>query len=232
MHHGGMRVLVVEDEPKIASFVRDGLEENDISVDLCQDGDTGYEHASSKPYDAIVLDIMLPGRDGLSILRSLREQKNEVPVILLTARAELSERLEGLNLGADDYLTKPFFVEELVARIRAIARRASGENLNALEHGPLTVDLLTRQLHVVGKEIELTTREFNLLAFFLRSPGRVLTRTQILEQVWGYHFDPGTNIVDVYVRRLRQKITPNGEPRLFEAVRGVGYRLLEINDGE
>ncbi|NQU47921.1 MAG: response regulator transcription factor [Planctomycetes bacterium] len=227
-----MRVLVVEDEPKIASFVRDGLEENDISVDLCQDGDTGYELASNKPYDAIVLDIMLPGRDGLSILRSLREQKNEVPVILLTARAELSERLEGLNLGADDYLTKPFFVEELVARIRAIARRASGENLNALEHGPLTVDLLTRQLHVVGKEIELTTREFNLLAFFLRSPGRVLTRTQILEQVWGYHFDPGTNIVDVYVRRLRQKITPNGELRLFEAVRGVGYRLLEINDGE
>jgi two-component system, OmpR family, response regulator len=227
-----MRVLVVEDEPKIASFVRDGLEKNAISVDLCQDGDSGYEYASSKPYDAIVLDIMLPGRDGLSILRSLREQKNEVPVILLTARAELSERLEGLNLGADDYLTKPFFVEELVARIRAIARRASGENLNALEHGPLSVDLLTRQLLVEGKEIELTTREFNLLAFFLRSPGRVLTRTQILEQVWGYHFDPGTNIVDVYVRRLRQKITPNGEPRLFEAVRGVGYRLLEIEDGK
>jgi len=227
-----MRVLVVEDEPKIASFVRDGLEKNAISVDLCQDGDSGHEYASSKPYDAIVLDIMLPGRDGLSILRSLREQKNEVPVILLTARAELSERLEGLNLGADDYLTKPFFVEELVARIRAIARRASGENLNALEHGPLSVDLLTRQLLVEGKEIELTTREFNLLAFFLRSPGRVLTRTQILEQVWGYHFDPGTNIVDVYVRRLRQKITPNGEPRLFEAVRGVGYRLLEIEDGK
>ena len=221
-----MRVLVVEDEPKIASFVRDGLEKNAISVDLCQDGDSGYEYASSKPYDAIVLDIMLPGRDGLSILRSLREQKNEVPVILLTARAELSERLEGLNLGADDYLTKPFFVEELVARIRAIARRASGENLNALEHGPLSVDLLTRQLLVEGKEIELTTREFNLLAFFLRSPGRVLTRTQILEQVWGYHFDPGTNIVDVYVRRLRQKIAFE-KVQWIDAVRGVGYRFIE-----
>ena len=221
-----MRVLVVEDEPKIASFVRDGLEKNAISVDLCQDGDSGYDYASSKPYDAIVLDIMLPGRDGLSILRSLREQKNEVPVILLTARAELSERLEGLNLGADDYLTKPFFVEELVARIRAIARRASGENLNALEHGPLSVDLLTRQLLVEGKEIELTTREFNLLAFFLRSPGRVLTRTQILEQVWGYHFDPGTNIVDVYVRRLRQKIAFE-KVQWIDAVRGVGYRFIE-----
>jgi two-component system, OmpR family, response regulator len=221
-----MHVLVVEDEPKIASFVRDGLEQTGMTVDHCGDGDSGFEAATSHPYDAIVLDIMLPGRDGLSILRSLREQKNEVPVILLTARAELDERLEGLNLGADDYLTKPFFVEELVARIHAIARRIGNESPNSLQHGPLRMDLLSRQLTVGETDVELTSREFNLLAYFVRSAGRVLTRPQILEQVWGYHFDPGTNIVDVYVRRLRQKIAFE-KVQWIDAVRGVGYRFIE-----
>lgn len=224
-----MHVLVVEDEPKIASFVRDGLEQTGMTVDLCGDGESGYQAALQHPYDAIVLDIMLPGRDGLSILRSLREQKNEVPVILLTARAELDERLEGLNLGADDYLTKPFFVEELVARIHAISRRSGADNPNTLQHGPLRMDLLGRLLTVGENEVELTTREFNLLAYFVRSAGRVLTRTQILEQVWGYHFDPGTNIVDVYVRRLRQKIA-HEDVQWIEAVRGVGYRFVEWQD--
>ncbi len=226
-----MHVLVVEDEPKIASFVRDGLEQTGMTVDHCGDGDSGYEAAIKNPYDAIVLDIMLPGRDGLSILRSLREQKNEVPVILLTARAELDERLEGLNLGADDYLTKPFFVEELVARLHAIARRSGNEGPNSLQHGPLLMDLLGRTIRVGETEVELTTREFNLLAFFVRSAGRVLTRTQILEQVWGYHFDPGTNIVDVYVRRLRQKIA-HANIQWIEAVRGVGYRFIEWQDDD
>jgi two-component system, OmpR family, response regulator len=168
---------------------------------------------------------MLPGRDGLSILRNLRERKNTVPVILLTARSALNERLEGLNLGADDYLCKPFFVEELAARIQALVRRASGETLNLLQSGDLVIDLITREVRAGDRLIDLTVREFSLLELLLRSPDRVFTRTQILEHVWGYEFDPETNVVDVYIRRLRNKleILPGVPP--IETIRGVGYRL-------
>ncbi len=221
----GMKVLVVEDEKHIASFVRNGLEEEGFDVDVCHNGDEAYRQASRQPYDALVLDIMLPGRDGLSILRNLRDQKNTVPVLLLTARSELNERIEGLNLGADDYLTKPFFVEELVARLHAIIRRASGEKLSMLQADDLTVNLITREVRRSDRPIELTAREFNLLTYLMRSPGRVFTRTQILEHVWEYYFDPGTNLVDVYIQRLRKKLCEQGEARLIETVRGVGYRI-------
>ena len=220
-----MHVLVVEDQPKIASFVQKGLEEQGMVVDLCLDGAEGYELAKTGSYDALVLDIMLPGRDGLSILRNLREQKNQVPVLLLTARDSLNERVEGLNLGADDYLTKPFYVEELTARLHTIVRRSSGQSLNVLHVEDLKVDLIKREVTRGGDSIDLTAREFELLEYLMRSPGRVFTRIQICEHVWNYHFDPQTNLVDVYIKRLRKKLDQPYELKLIQTVRGVGYRL-------
>lgn len=220
-----MKVLVVEDEKKIAAFIRKGLEAQGFIVDVSHHGDEGFTAATTRPYDAIVLDIMLPGRDGLSILRNLRERRMAVPVILLTARGELNERLEGLNLGADDYLTKPFFIEELIARLHVVTRRASGASQSILAVGDLTVNLLTREVTRGGRKIELTAREFELLEHLARAPGRVLTRAQICERVWNYDFDPGTNLVEVYIQRLRKKVDGEGEPRLIETIRGVGYRM-------
>jgi DNA-binding response OmpR family regulator len=224
-----MNVLVIEDDRKISAFVRKGLREEGFAVSVCRDGDEGYSLARQGDFDVLVLDIMLPGRDGLSILRNLREQRNPVPVILVTARSALNERLEGLNLGADDYLAKPFFVEELVARIHAVTRRAKGDQLTQISAGDITLNLITREVQRGGGMVELTSREFNLLEMLMRSPGRVYTRTQILEHVWGYDFDPQTNVVDVCVRRLRNKIAlPDEAGSPIEAVRGVGYRFQKM----
>lgn len=220
-----MHILLVEDERKIATFVRRALEEQGFTVEYVADGDEAYTRAHGGQYDLIVLDIMIPGRDGLSILRSLRDERNSVPVILLTARGALDERLQGLNIGADDYVTKPFFIEELVARVHAVIRRASGESLSVLQGDDLSVNLITREVTRGGQPIELTVREFSLLEFLMRAPGRVLPRTQILEHVWGYDFDPCSNLVDVYVQRVRKKLSPHGEPQLIDTVRGVGYRF-------
>jgi two-component system OmpR family response regulator len=220
-----MKILLIEDEKKIASFIRKGLEAQGFVVDVSHDGNEGFTVATTRPYDAIVLDIMLPGRDGLSILRSLRERKMPVPVILLTARGELNERLEGLNLGADDYLTKPFFIEELIARLHVVTRRASGASQSILAIADLTINLLTREVSRGERKIELTAREFELLEHLARSPGRVLTRPQICERVWSYDFDPGTNLVEVYIQRLRKKLEVEGEEKLIETIRGVGYRM-------
>lgn len=220
-----MRILVVEDERKIAGFIRQGLEEHGFDVEVCGNGDDAYTLATTRPYDAVVLDIMLPGRDGLSILRGLRERKNTVPVILVTARTELNERVDGLNLGADDYLTKPFYIEELIARIHAVARRVKDDSPGLLQADDLSVDLLQRRVRRGTRDIELTAREFSLLERLLRMPGRVYTRTQLLEHVWGYDFDPETNLVDVNIRRLRKKIDGESETPLIETVRGVGYRI-------
>jgi len=215
----------VEDEKKIASLLRKGLEAQGFVVEMANNGDDGYAMATTRPYDAMVLDIMLPGRDGLSILRNLRERKISVPVLLLSARSELNERLEGLNLGADDYLPKPFHIEELIARLHAIARRASGAGQSILSVGDLKMNLLTREVVRSGKPITLTTREFSLLEHLMRSPGRVLTRVEICERVWDYNFDPGTNLVEVYVQRLRKKIDGDSPNKLIETIRGVGYRI-------
>jgi len=220
-----MKILLVEDEKKIAAFVRKGLEAAGFVVDVSHHGDEGYMLATTRPYDAVILDIMLPGRDGLSILRNLRERKMAVPVILLTARSELNERLEGLNLGADDYLTKPFFIEELVARLHVVTRRAAGTGQSLIRVADLTINLLTREVSRGGRTIELTAREFQLLEHLARTPGRVLSRAQICERVWSYDFDPGTNLVDVYIQRLRKKIDAGEEPKLIETIRGVGYRM-------
>lgn len=220
-----MKILLVEDDDKIRSFIIKGLKEQGFTVDACEDGDTGFSLASTNHYDVILLDIMLPGRDGLSILKNLREQQNNVPVIMLTARTNLNERLEGLNLGADDYLCKPFFIEELIARIHAVSRRASGDAVNILQFRNLTVNLISREVKVDQTLIDLTAREFNLLTLLLRSPERVYTRTQILEHIWGYDFDPQTNVVDVYIRRLRNKLAEVSSSPMIETVRGVGYRM-------
>ena len=219
-----MKVLVVEDEKQIAAFIKQGLEEQGFTVEATGDGNEAYMLATTQQYDVIVLDIMLPGRDGLSILKNLRKQRNNVPVIVVTARSELDERLEGLNLGADDYLTKPFFVEELIARLHAVARRG-GERLSVLQQGDLTVNLITREVQIGDKALELTVREFSLLEYLMRAPGRVYTRTQMLEHVWGYDFDPSTNLVDVHIQRLRKKLNAEDRERYVETVRGVGYRF-------
>ncbi|MFT5465503.1 MAG: two-component system OmpR family response regulator [Verrucomicrobiales bacterium] len=225
-----VKVLVVEDEKQIASFVENGLKEQGFSVDVCRDGVEGMEMASSKAYDAIVLDIMLPGRDGLSILRKLREDQNTVPVILVTARDGRDERVDGLDLGADDYITKPFYMDELIARLRSVWRRSAGQGLSILSVADLRANLMTHEVHRGDERIELAHKEFALLVYLMRSAGRVLTRTQILEQVWEYQFDPGSNIVDSYIARLRRKIDHDFDTALIETLRGVGYRMKDPSE--
>lgn len=223
-----MHVLFVEDESKIASFVQVGLKEQGFVVDYCDNGDEAYAKAIAHEYDVLLLDIMIPGRDGLSILKHLRRSGKNTPVILLTARNELDDRLEGLNLGADDYIAKPFFVEELVARIHAVVRRSVGDRQNFLSVGLLKLDRITREVTCNQQIVELTMREFNLLEYLMRSPGRVFTRTQILEHVWGYDFNPNTNVVDVCIQRIRKKIDIGDESSWIESVRGVGYRFRKL----
>lgn len=196
-------------------------------VEVCDDGDEALARATAEPFDAVILDIMLPGRDGLSVLRQMRERKLIVPVMFLTARGEVSERVEGLNLGADDYLAKPFAMDELIARLRALLRRASGEKLSFYKVGDLAMNLVSREVTRSARKIELTAREFNLLEYLLRTPGQVFTRTQIHERVWEYHFDPGTNLVDVYIQRLRRKVDDGESAKLIRTVRGVGYTVKE-----
>ena len=227
-----MKILLVEDEAEIGDLIKTGLEKEEFSVDYCKDGDSGMEHAMSNSYDAIVLDVMLPGKSGLEILKMVRAGQNNVPIIIITARGETEDRIEGLDLGADDYLPKPFFVEELIARLRAIWRRSSETGMSVLNVGTLSANLMSREVVRSGRQIEMTPKEFSLLAFLMRAPDRVLTRTQILEQVWGYHFDPGTNLVDVYIRRLRSKIDFEGEIPLIETLRGVGYRMQDPDNSE
>jgi two-component system, OmpR family, response regulator len=223
-----MHVLFVEDEAKIADFVQAGLKEQGFVVEYCDNGDDAYVRAMDNEYDVIVLDIMIPGKDGLSILKHLRRAGRNVPVILVTARNELDDRLEGLNLGADDYIAKPFFVEELVARVHAVIRRSVGDRQNLLSVGTLKLDRITREVTCHQQVVELTTREFNLLEYLMRAPGRVFTRTQILEHVWGYDFNPNTNVVDVCIQRIRKKIDLVNEPSWIESVRGVGYRFRKL----
>jgi DNA-binding response OmpR family regulator len=220
-----MRVLVVEDEAKVAALVKAGLEEHGFTAEICNDGHKALARASTETFDALVLDIMLPGRDGLSVLRKLRDELNAVPIILLTARGDLSERIEGLNLGADDYLTKPFSVLELVARLGAVLRRRSGTGLTVQSYADLSMNFATREVQRGGTAIELTPREFALLECLIRTPGKVVTRVEISQSVWGHQFDPGTNFVDVAIQRLRRKLDDAFPRKLIQTVRGVGYAL-------
>ncbi len=224
-----MRILVLEDEKKIASFIKKGLDEQGYVSDITYDGNEAYHMASTYQYDALILDIMVPGRDGLSILNQLRSKNSSVPIIIITARTELNERLEGLNLGADDYISKPFYVEELIARLRNVLRRASNSAVNVLSICDLSIDISSRKVSRNNKPIMLTLREYSLLEYLMRSPGRVFTRTQIVEHVWESFFDSGTNLVDVYIRRLREKVDLPFNKKLLHTVRGIGYCLKEEN---
>jgi len=222
-----MRILVVEDEKKMASFIRKALQAEGFAVDVLHEGSGVLVAASATTFDVIILDIMLPGRDGLSVLRQLRENGIRSAVLLLTARGEISERVVGLNAGADDYLPKPFVLAELVARVRAVGRRSNQSQPVQLRLGDLTLDTVTRVAKRRDQVIELTPREYRLLEFLLRTPSRVCSRMAIVESVWDYDFDPGTNLVDVYVMRLREKIDGNAPVKLLHTVRGVGYVMKE-----
>ena len=223
-----MRILVVEDERKVAKFIRQGLEEEGHAVEVAGDGTTALDLLlGGPPYDLVVLDLMLPRTDGLTILRDLRERSIDTPVLVLTARDALPDRVRGLDLGADDYLTKPFAFEEFLARVRALLRRATPRRDPLLRVADLTLDPATRAVTRGHRRITLTTREHALLEYFMRNAGRVLTRPMIAEHVWGLDFDPESNIIDVYVGYLRRKIDGDGEPRLLQTVRGAGYTLKD-----
>jgi heavy metal response regulator len=218
-----MRLLVVEDEKKVASFIKKGLDEEGYAVDLVSDGKTGLLMGLDGIHDLIILDINLPRMDGLSILRELRNKKVKTPVLLLTVRAAIEDKVIGLDTGADDYLTKPFAFQELLARVRALLRRRAEADAPLLQVADLTLDPATRFVSRGDQKIELTVKEFALLSYFMRNPGRVLTRTMIAEHVWDYDFDPMTNVIDVYVNYLRKKIEAGGQEKLIHTVRGVGY---------
>lgn len=220
-----MRVLLVEDDKKTAAFVAKALRAEGFAVDHLDDGDEALAVLLTTPFDGVVLDIMLKGRDGLSVLKQMRARGNRTPVLLLSARGELNERVEGLNAGADDYLPKPFALDEVVARVRALARRGSDSKMAVLTVGDLTLDTISRVATRGGRQMELTSREFRLLEYLMRSAGRVCSRMMILEKVWEYNFDPGSNVVDVYVGRLREKIEADQGPRLLHSVRGEGYMV-------
>jgi len=219
-----MRILVVEDERKVASFIRQGLEEEGHTVEVAADGAAALDlMVGEPPYDLVVLDVTLPKRDGFDVLRQARAKRVETPVLVLTARDGVSDKVMGLDLGADDYLTKPFAFDEFLARVRALLRRRSGSRAPVLRLADLTLDPATREVTRGQRKIALTAREYALLEYFMRSVGRVLTRPMIAEHVWGLDFDPESNIIDVYVGYLRRKIDGDGEPRLLHTMRGAGY---------
>jgi DNA-binding response OmpR family regulator len=221
-----MRVLVVEDDKKIASFVGRGLKEAGLAVDYASNGEDGLHLALTEPYDAAVIDIMLPKLDGLALIEELRRRKIATPVIILSARRSVDDRVKGLQTGGDDYLTKPFALSELIARVHALIRRATGgAEPTRLTVGDLVLDLLTREVTRGGRTVDLQPREFSLLEYLMRNAGRPVTKTLILEHVWDYSFDPQTNVVDVLVCRLRNKIDRGVAQPLIHTLRGVGYVL-------
>jgi len=218
-----MRILVVEDERKAAAYLAKGLSENGFVVDTAKTGDDGLFQATTIEYDLIVLDVMLPGRDGWSILKEFRAKGKQTPVLMLTARADVEDRVKGLELGADDYLVKPFAFSELLARIRTILRRSPARSSEHLHVGDMQIDLHKRKVIRAGQTIDLTPIEFGLLAYLARRVGEVQSRTLIAEQVWDMNFDPESNVVDVHIRRLRAKIDDPFDVKLIHTVRGVGY---------
>jgi len=218
-----MRILIVEDEKKVASFIKQGFEEEGYAVDWAADGREGMLLALDGVHDLIILDLNLPKMDGLQVLQELRKARVKAPVLLLTVRAMIEDKVLGLDTGADDYLTKPFSFQELLARARALLRRRLETEPTLLRVADLTLDPARRLVRRGAEKIELSTKEFALLDYFMRNPGRVLTRTMIAEHVWDYDFDTATNIIDVYVNFLRKKIDTDREPKLIHTVRGVGY---------
>ena len=218
-----MRILIVEDDKKVAGFIKKGLEEETYAVDVAYDGEEGFHLAAMNDYDMIILDLMLPKMDGLEVLAQLRDKKVSTPILLLTAKDAVEDKVTGLNKGADDYLTKPFAFSELLARIRSLLRRGQAETQTELKVGDLILDMVSHKVSREGEEIELTGKEYSLLEYFMRNEGKVLTRTMIAEHVWDYNFDTFTNVIDVYVNHLRKKIDMKYPAKLLHTLRGVGY---------
>jgi heavy metal response regulator len=225
-----MRILLVEDDKKVASFIRKGLEEEGYAVDVAADGEAGLFMGLDRLHDLIILDVMLPKKPGFQVLRELRQAKAATPVLMLTARDTVEDKVQGLDAGADDYLTKPFVFAELLARVRALLRRRAETRSPRLQVADLVLDPATRSVTREGQPITLTNREFALLEYLMRNAGRVLTRTAITEHVWDYDFDSGTNVIDVYVNYLRKKVDAGREPKLLHTVRGAGYVLRENHE--
>ncbi len=224
-----MRILVVEDEKKMASFIERGLREEGYAVDIASDGEIGWEYVMTNEYDLIILDWMLPKMSGLALCQKIRQAGQRTPVLILTARDEVEDKIKGLDEGADDYLTKPFSFEELLARIRALLRRPRELQEEAmLKSGNLSVDLLGRKVWVASEEISLSQKEFALLEYLIRRKGEVVSRSQIAEHVWDLHFDPMSNTIDVYINFLRKKVDQGSPKSRIETVRGVGYRLVDV----
>jgi DNA-binding response OmpR family regulator len=220
-----MRILVLEDDKQMAGVLKRGLQEQGYAVDVAHAGDVGLAMAQSEPYDLVVLDVMLPELDGLAVCRRLRTQHHNMPVLMLTARDTVDDRVAGLDSGADDYVVKPFAFRELLARVRALLRRDDLSKDPVLRAADLEVNTLTREVHRAGRSVELTSKEYAVLEYFLRHPNQVLTRTQIAEHVWDYDFVAMSNVVDVYIRYLRRKLSDESEPRLLRTIRGTGYQL-------
>ncbi len=220
-----MRILVIEDEKKVATFIKKGLVEEHYAVDTAFDGEEGLYLAEINEYDLIVLDLMIPKIDGFGVLKKIRERKNNVPILVLTAKDSIDDTVRGLDAGCDDYLTKPFAFAELLARIRALLRRDKKEKESVLRIADLSLSIVTHKVMRQGKEIELTSKEYALLEYFMRNPEKVLTRTMISEHVWDYHFDSNTNVIDVYVNYLRKKIDKDFDPKLIHTIRGIGYMM-------
>jgi two-component system copper resistance phosphate regulon response regulator CusR len=222
-----MRILVIEDERKVAEFVARGLRDQRFAVDVANDGQAGWEMASTCNYDLIILDLMLPGLDGMEVLKRIRRRGSQAPVLILTARAGTPEKVEHFEAGADDYLTKPFAFDELLVRVKALLRRGSPDRSTLLRIGDLEIDRQKQQARRAGKKIELTPKEYSLLEYLSANPGRVISRTMIIEHVWDESFQGLTNIVDVYVRHLRSKVDDAHARKLIRTVRGVGYCLSD-----
>jgi heavy metal response regulator len=222
-----MRVLVVEDEKKVARFIQQGLEEEHYSVDVAHDGEQGLSMAQGAEYDVLVLDVMLPKMSGVELTKEFRAQQGKTPILMLTAKTSTEDKVAGLDSGADDYLTKPFAVAELLARVRSLLRRGAKEKSTVLAIADLELDTVTHKARRGTRMIELTAKEYALLEYFLRNKDRVLSRTVISEHIWDYNFDTGTNIIDVYVNHLRSKIDIGFENKLIHTVRGVGYVMRE-----
>jgi DNA-binding response OmpR family regulator len=227
-----MRILLIEDNRRLHASLRRSLEEDGYAVDSCYDGDDGEAYALSAPYDLIILDVMLPRKDGYQVCADLRSQKVRTPILMLTARDAIEDRVEGLDRGADDYLVKPFAMQELRARLRALLRRDLPEKTACLQIGDLTLDPGNHRVERAGLEVQLTSREFALLEYLMRNPNWLVTREMIEAHVWNYDFIPGSNVIDVYIRRLRRKIDEPFETKLLETVRGAGYRLTLPDDRE
>ena len=220
-----MKILIVEDEQKTGDYLKQGLSEAGFTVDLMRDGLDGLHQALSEDYDLLILDVMLPGLDGWQVLRQVRQEGKQMPVLFLTARDQIKDRVKGLELGADDYLVKPFAFSELLARVRTLLRRGKSKEPERLQVADLELDLVRRRVTRAGKRIELTAKEFALLELLLRRQGEVLPRSLIASQVWDMNFDSDTNVIEVAIRRLRAKIDDNYEPKLIQTLRGMGYVL-------